>query len=82
MIENQHQYEVAKQKAARLKIGLSRLLEESSDRRIADPLLEEAALAGVRHILDMLHDEISDYESRTHGTVGGTNPNSAKGFSR
>jgi hypothetical protein len=78
MIENKRQYEVAKQQAARLEAGLAKLLEGRPERRITDPLLEETALAGVRHILDSLHDEILDYESRVRGAPDGDHPRTAK----
>ncbi|MGD9892244.1 MAG: hypothetical protein AB7R89_04625 [Dehalococcoidia bacterium] len=82
MIKNERQYKVAKQEAARLEAGLTQLLERETERHITDPLLEEAALAGVRHVLGTLHDEIVDYESRTRSTPDGSNPDPAKSPTR
>lgn len=82
MIDNKRQYEVAKRQAAQLEAGLTQLLKGRSERRIADPSLEEAALAGVRHILDTLHADIVDYESRIHGALDGADSHPAKGANR
>lgn len=74
MIENERQYRVAKERAARLEKGLTRLLDGQSERKIADPLLEETAHAGVQSILTTLRREKSDYESRIDGADRGIDP--------
>jgi len=74
MIENERQYRVAKEQAAKLEAGLTRLLDGQSERKIADPLLEETAHAGVQTILTRLRREMPEYESRTAGADRGIDP--------
>jgi hypothetical protein len=69
MIENERQYRVAKEQAARLEAGLARLETPQAAARGIAPELLHAERAGVRSVLARLREELDDYEAHRLATV-------------
>jgi len=64
MIENDLQYRVTQEQAARLEAGLARMNASQPSAEEIHPELQEAAKASVRYLLAKLYDEIAVYEAK------------------
>jgi len=64
MIENDLQYRVTQEQAARLEAGLARMIASQPSVKDIDPMLLEMAKADVRGLLAKLYDEIAVYEAK------------------
>jgi hypothetical protein len=64
VIENDVEYRVAKEQAARLEAGLAQMVATQPSVTVIDPAMQEMVKEGVRHTLAQLYAELADYEVR------------------
>jgi hypothetical protein len=64
VIENDVEYRVAKEQAARLESGIAQMIAGQSSVTVIDTAMQEMVIEGVRHALAKLYAELAGYEAR------------------